>query len=353
MQLSERSRNRIFWILQIGGWTFINVISLLVLKDTGIRFILFSIVTGIGTGILSSTPLRYYLRRHISFEGLSWKNAARIAGAIFAGALFYGFLNALAGYAYVAYFEEEANEVVRAILKVYNSFWLLLVNSLFVIGAWVVIYLGIKLVLKLNTARLERLELNATLRQAQLNTLRGQINPHFMFNSLNNIRGLMLEDVERSREMLTKLSEMLRYSLTQNDINATTLESELEMVDNYVSLSKIQLEERLQFSTDIDPESLKAEIPPMTVQLLVENAVKHGISSRKEGGEVKVRTQVREGFLWITVTNNGVLKLGGDSTQLGLKNIRQRLKLLYGDRGQFRLYQERDLVVAEVKIPIT
>jgi LytS/YehU family sensor histidine kinase len=352
MQLSEKSRNRIFWTLQIGGWTFINVVSILVLKDTGIGFILFSIIGGILTGILSSTPLRYYLRSQIAFDGLTWKNAGRVIGAILAGSLLYALLNYLAGFIYVSFFEEEANEVVLAILKMYNSIWLLFFNSVFVIGAWVICYLVIKLVLKLNTARLERLELNASLRQAQLSTLKGQINPHFMFNSLNNIRGLMLEDVERSREMLTKLSEMLRYSLTQNDINATTLESELEMVNNYVALSKIQFEDRLQFNTEIDPDSLKAEIPPMIVQLLVENAVKHGISSRKEGGEVRVKTGIRQGFLWIEVTNNGDLKLGGESTQLGLKNIRQRLKLLYGEDGGFRLFQKGELVVAEVKIPI-
>lgn len=352
MQLSEKSRNRIFWILQLGGWTFINVISILVLKDTGIDFVLFSIISGILIGILSSTPLRYYLRSHIALDGLSWKNAGRVIGAILAGSLVYALLNYLAGYVFISFFEKETNEVVMAILKMYNSIWLLFFNSLFVIGAWVICYLVIKLVLKLNTARLERLELNASLRQAQLNTLKGQINPHFMFNSLNNIRGLMLEDVERSREMLTKLSEMLRYSLTQNDINTTTLESELEMVSNYVALSKIQFEDRLQFNTEIDPDSLKAEIPPMIVQLLVENAVKHGISSRKEGGEVRLKTGVREGFLRIEVANNGDLKLGGESTQLGLKNIRQRLKLLYGENGEFRLFQEGELVVAEVKIPI-
>ena len=94
-----------------------------------------------------------------------------------------------------------------------------------------------------------------TLKQAQLNTLKGQINPHFMFNSLNNIRGLMLEDVERSREMLTKLSEMLRYSLTKASNNAIALSEELEMVENYIELSKIQFEDRPHYQESVAAET--------------------------------------------------------------------------------------------------
>jgi LytS/YehU family sensor histidine kinase len=225
-------------------------------------------------------------------------------------------------------------------------------SSLILISMWVLCYLAIKLLLKLNKDRLERLELNDSLKQARLNTLKGQINPHFMFNSLNNIRGLMLEDVERSREMLTKLSEMLRYSLTENDINATSLEQELEIVNHYIDLSKIQLEDRLQFRKEVDPKSLGVEIPPMLVQLLVENAVKHGISVLKQGGEVILKTWVGEGALHIEVLNDGKLKSGGDSTGLGLKNIRQRLKLLYGTDAKFTIAQQGPQVLAKIKIPV-
>ncbi|MGB5652842.1 MAG: hypothetical protein WBM56_03315 [Robiginitalea sp.] len=124
------------------------------------------------------------------------------------------------------------------------------------------------------------------------------------------------------------------------------------MVNHYVDLSKIQFEDRLKFHSEIDPESLNVEIPPMVVQLLVENAIKHGISDRKEGGEVRLRTRVDQGFLEIEVANDGILKLRGNTTQLGLKNIRQRLKLLYGTRGEFQLSQREDRVIAAVKIPI-
>ena len=353
MNLSDKGRNRIFWMLQLGGWGLINLITVLVLKDTGMEFLLFSVISGILTGVLSTTPLRYYLRRRLTFDNFGWRQLSMILGAVLGGTLLYGLANFGAGYLYATGWDGEENEMVKNILKIYNSFWLLVINSLIIVSIWVVCYVAIKLVLKLNSDRLERLELNASLKQAQLNTLRGQINPHFMFNSLNNIRGLMLEDVGRSREMLTKLSEMLRYSLTQDDINATTLEEELDMVEHYIDLSRIQLEDRLRFSKDIDPRSLSVPIPPMIVQLLVENAVKHGIANRKEGGNISVRTRFEDDSLQIEVRNDGSLKLAGNTTQLGLNNIRQRLKLLYGTRAFFQLSQSGPEVVAEIKLPVS
>jgi LytS/YehU family sensor histidine kinase len=132
---------------------------------------------------------------------------------------------------------------------------------------------------ELNKSRETRLELESNLKESQLNTLKGQINPHFMFNSLNNIRGLMLEDVTAARNMLTSLSETLRYSLTKSESNSIALEDELDMVKNYIELSKIQLESRLQFESFIDENSLSTQIPPMIIQMLIENAIKHGISN--------------------------------------------------------------------------
>lgn len=173
-----------------------------------------------------------------------------------------------------------------------------------------------------------------------------------MFNSLNNIRGLMLEDVGKSREMLTKLSEMLRYSLTKNNVNAIALEEELEMVENYISLSKIQFEDRLKFEKKVDEETLPLQIPPMIVQLLVENAAKHGIANLKEGGAISLSTQKNGEFLKIQVRNSGKLKIAKDSTQLGIKNIKQRLKLLYGGAASFELMEKNDEVIADIKIPL-
>jgi len=181
----------------------------------------------------------------------------------------------------------------------------------------------------------------------------GQVNPHFTFNSLNNIRGLMLEEVERSREMLTKLSEILRYTLTNNNINDISVREELEVVDNYIDLSKIQFEERLAYVKHVGAGTLELGIPPMIIQILVENAVKHGIANLKQGGRIVLTTEKREGHLYIEVRNTGLLKIAGDSTRLGLQNVEQRLKLLYGDRASFNLGEDEGEVVAQIILPLT
>ncbi|MEO0902886.1 MAG: histidine kinase, partial [Bacteroidota bacterium] len=159
--------------------------------------------------------------------------------------------------------------------------------------------------------------------------------------------------VDKSREMLTKLSEILRYSMTKNNINSIPVEEELEVVDNYIDLSKIQFEDRLEFVKQIDESTLSLEIPPMVIQLLVENAVKHGISNLKHGGKIILSIKKDIDLLQIEVKNTGKLKIAHNTTQLGLKNIRQRLKLLYADKASFYLREIADEVVALIKIPLT
>jgi LytS/YehU family sensor histidine kinase len=205
---------------------------------------------------------------------------------------------------------------------------------------------------ELNKSRETRLELESNLKESQLNTLKGQINPHFMFNSLNNIRGLMLEDVTAARNMLTSLSETLRYSLTKSESNSIALEDELDMVKNYIELSKIQLESRLQFESFIDENSLSTQIPPMIIQMLIENAIKHGISNLIEGGKVSLSTEIKKNKLRIEVVNTGILKQSENSTQLGLKNIKRRLDLLYGESATFSLNELENQVVATILIPL-
>jgi two-component system LytT family sensor kinase len=217
---------------------------------------------------------------------------------------------------------------------------------------WFVCFTALNLFREVKETKLKNVELAATLKESQLNTLKGQINPHFMFNSLNNIRGLILEDTNKARKMLTSLSETLRYALTQSSINAIALEKELEIVEKYIEISKIQFEERLQFKRSIDASSLHIKIPPMLIQMLVENGIKHGISNLKNGGEITLITKIKEGNLFIKVTNSGSLRNKSESTELGLQNIKKRLHLLYGKEAFFNLKEEHNNVVATIKIPL-
>ncbi len=244
---------------------------------------------------------------------------------------------------YVSIQGKEATEYGRLPTNIYNWFvWIVW----YLISSFSALYREVK------EEKIKNAELQANLRESQLNTLKGQINPHFMFNSLNNIRGLMLEDVDRARNMLTSLSETLRYSLTKSDVNSIALEDELEMVENYIEISKIQFEDRLQFETHIDETSLNKQIPPMIIQMLVENAIKHGISNLKVGGKVRLSTEIKDDLLQIEVINSGTLQSSKNTTQLGLQNIKKRLELLYGEKATFNLNEVENQVVATIKIPL-
>jgi len=230
---------------------------------------------------------------------------------------------------------------------IYNAIYF---ATLFMI--WLFVFFTIKMYYHLNVVKVRQLELESNLKESQLNTLKGQINPHFMFNSLNNIRGLMLEDVSKARNVLTNLSETLRYSFTKNDVDSIALEDELEMVENYIAISKIQLENRLQFETKIDEKTLNKQIPPMIIQMLIENAIKHGISNLKSGGVLSLSSHSIDGFLEIKVTNPGSLKDAKNTTKVGLTNIKKRLELLYEEHATFNLKEEGSKVIATVKIPL-
>ncbi len=351
MNITDKNQNRFFWILQFAGWGFLNLSSVLFLKKFGLQFVIFNLVIGLSIGIGVSTALRAYLKKHIDLESFTLKKFIKIATALLVASAVYGALSYGSGYVYGKW-GPDISEDEMGLLKAFANIWLLIFNSIFIMTCWVVCYLVIKLLLKLNKDRIARLEMSDTLKQAQLNTLKGQINPHFMFNSLNNIRGLMLEDVEKSREMLTKLSEMLRYSLTKNNVDGIAVAEELEMVDNYIALSKIQFEERLQYTKKVDDTALAVQIPPMLIQLLVENAAKHGISNLKDGGEIRLEIQKHTNEMLIRVANTGKLKISKGSTQLGLKNIRQRLNILHGDKATFSLNEVGNEVVAEIHIPV-
>jgi sensor histidine kinase YesM len=222
--------------------------------------------------------------------------------------------------------------------------------AIFVI--WLFVVITIMLFNYINQVKLNQLQLESNLRESQLNTLKGQINPHFMFNSLNNIRGLILEDAGRARDMITRLSEMLRYSLTKNDVNTILIKEELQTVDNYIEISKIQFEERLTFNIQVATNVLNLQIPPMIIQMLVENAVKHGIGKIKDGGEVSLIIETEGDHLNIIVQNSGTLTIDETTTRLGLENIKKRLSLIFGERAGFTLVEKTNFVEAKITIPL-
>jgi two-component system, LytTR family, sensor kinase len=190
------------------------------------------------------------------------------------------------------------------------------------------------------------------LREAQLRALESQMNPHFLFNCLNSIRALVEIDPPRAQDMLTRLSNVLRNSLRHDNEHTVALSDEMEAVSDYLALESVRFGDRLATTVKVDGVAEGFPVPPMIVQTLVENAIKHGIGRQTGQGQLTVRAYVRDRILVIAVENTGTLSVAeSGSPQLGIKNIRERLALLYGRRASLRLEEQDDRVLAMVAIP--
>lgn len=201
--------------------------------------------------------------------------------------------------------------------------------------AWVFLYLGITNARSAKESQLDNLNLQNSLKEAQLSGLSNQLNPHFLFNSLNNIRFMIHENADQADNMITSLSEVLRYSLESSEHEKRPLSQEVQVILNYIDIVNIQYEERLQFSIDINDELMNLLVPPMMLQLLIENAVKHGLEHLQEGGSIALSATTYTDSVEFTVVNDipQEASLPKQSTGIGLKNIQQRLALLYGSKA--------------------
>ncbi len=184
-------------------------------------------------------------------------------------------------------------------------------------------------------------KLKMQLSKSHLQTLKSQLQPHFLFNTMHSISALMLTDVPAADKMMTRLSELLRMSLEENETQVATLSRELEFVDAYLEIENIRFADRLNIVRDIDPETLDAEVPHLLLQPLVENALLHGISRLSSGGEIRISASHDEHSLYLSVKDNGPGLVSGcdlpSRAGLGLKATRDRLKTLFGNDQTFEV----------------
>jgi hypothetical protein len=252
------------------------------------------------------------------------------------------------------------SNITFTVLVIYSVF-----NCMFLLFAWSAFYFGYHIYDRYRRSEVERAQLAATVNEAELRALKSQVNPHFIFNSLNSLRALIDEDPARARQSVTQLANLLRYSLQSGHLETVPFEDELRVVNDYLALEQVRHEDRLRVRLDIAPETLALPIPPMLLQTLVENAVKYGISTRPEGGEIAIIARCEQGALKLQVTNPGTLSDDVSvaparvrpaqpvSTGVGLKNAANRLRLLFGERATLRLRAiTPESVVAEASIPL-
>lgn len=218
---------------------------------------------------------------------------------------------------------------------------------------WVLLYYFYHYLQKSRRQELDTLKLEALVRELELKTIKSHINPHFIFNALNSIRALIDEEPRRAREAVTHLSNILRSSMQAQKLETVPFEKELNIVKDYLALEYIRFEDRLKIEYNIDSSTLALPVPPMMLQTLVENAIKHGVGKRVDGGVVKVSSGLAAGHHELTVKNSGSLANGiQHSDGFGLASTRSRLLILFGEKALFEITQQHDLVVARIVIPI-
>ena len=188
---------------------------------------------------------------------------------------------------------------------------------------------------------------------SELENLKKQLNPHFLFNALNSIKALTLSDGKQARESIIQLSDLLRLSLNLGEQQRATLGEELKLAQNYLALEKLRFDNRLMYEFNIEPDLHNVLIMPMSLNTLLENAVKHGIGQLKLGGKIITSATTNQGVVMIQVENTGTYDPKPKSNQggIGLENLHKRLILQYGERASFTIENDNKMVKAVIKMP--
>ena len=346
IQRGSGSTSGAYWACQLAGWGGYGLgfyLTVLVpSRATGPRRVLADAAYCL-TGLLGTHLLRLVMKK----RGWSELRYASLALRLIPGALLVGALEtaALYGSLTLAGLMDWGRMDSVPILTTTMFF------SAFLVALWLAVYLAVLAVRRRRTAEMDALRAEVVARETKLRSLQQQLNPHFLFNCLNSLRGMIDEDSARAQEMVTRLAELLRASLRQDECNAIPLEEELATVNAYLELESVRLEERLRIRREIGEEVRSALVPPMLVQGLVENALKHGIAQLADGGELTLCIARTAGELRVEVGNTGTLRAPRNGG-IGLANARERLRLLYGTGAELSLSEDpAGWVCAKVVLP--
>ena len=343
-----QDQRRLFWLLHLGGWTawglFGKYLYTRALDAAPPNYGMYvALITLLGMAL--TLVLRYLYR--LSWERPLWQRGLLVLGASYGVAYLWLSMRSMI---FARWFEKDAQMLEwmgalgpAADLYEKISFHESQLASWMLILSWSALYLALKYYRIFREVRESALLAGAMAHEAQLKMLRYQLNPHFLFNTLNAISTLILEhNTDAANRMVTKLSSFLRYSLDNDPMQRITLKREIEALRLYLDIEKVRFEERLQLDLDIQPEAETALIPSLLLQPLVENAIKHAIAQVETGGHIRIGARVFGGELLLELSDDGpgVKLVNGeipDARGVGLRNTRERLHELYGRAHSFRL----------------
>ena len=351
-----RIGNSKYWLFQASGWGLFALINVFFaysfqrMDDAESRHIIFNrLGIFLLLGILFTHLMRFVIIRLNTLQKSIEKQIFQffLVTIIFAliTATFYmeacnrfGLLN-----------EQEKKFTDKPILLILSGAFYFFIN----IFIWNLIYFIYHYVTKSRKQQLETLQLEALVKELELKTIKAHINPHFIFNSLNSIRALVVENPERARAAITELSNILRSSMQADKSETVTFERELDIIKDYLALENMRFEDRLKIEYHIDEDTLSQSVPPMMLQTLVENAIKHGINKQIRGGVIRIISKSDGNYLELTVQNTGEMNGEMNGEGFGLSSTANRLNLLYGDKAKFEIKQAApSLVEAKLLIPV-
>ena len=339
------NKRRIYWLFQIVGWSGYATSQVFIYYAVNEEFdtpqILIEVLM-IGHNILATHLLRNALVR---WGLLKW-SWLKLMPVVTAGIILIAITNFLILMALLNLLDPNSMElsVEQIIINIVEP------TVLYIF--WMIIYFVFHYFERSNKA----LQYEVAINEFELNNLKTQLNPHFIFNALNSIRALVDEDPKKSKQAITQLSNILRNSLIMDRKKLISFEEELNTVRDYLELEMVRYEERLHVEYDIAPESMDFNIPPMMIQTLVENGIKHGVSQLTAGGSICIKTHINNHTLVIQIRNSGQYVNGQKKNQMGygIKNTIKRLDLIYSDQASFSIENENsDTVLTQIVIPET
>ncbi len=338
--------NSKYWLLQIVGWSLFALLNIYISffepRDSHIITITVNVLLVTG-GIV----LTHFFRKLLIHKRWLDLDTTQLVTRVLATNIGLAFLFCAWQYLLLNIFFSEQENItsLRHIARPFMAAYLILLG-------WSLIYFTWSYIESNRSRIISQLQMQNDMQELELKSMRSNLQPHFIFNSLNSIRALVKEDPDAARVAVTKLSKILRTSISTKD-NSISLDEELKLVENYLHLEKIRFEERLQYNFHIEPKTRAMLVPPMLIQNMVENAVKHGISILEKGGTIWMRSEVEGDFIKISIKNEGHIneenKMKG--TGFGMSSSQKRLNHLYPNSPEIVMKELDEHVIIEIYIP--
>lgn len=337
-------KSHIYWSCQIFGWSFYIIVNSIFFglsyQSTYKDYLLF--FSSLPLGILISHVYRLLV---IRLGILEFRIPAQLLSIVFfsfvKGSIFFLITQLLL--TAIGLSRDDLN-----FLFVSSS----IINFTVIFLMWNTFYFGFHYFQNYKRTEIHSLRYLAASKESELNSLKAQLNPHFIFNCMNSIRALIDESPANAKVAVTQLSNILRNTLLMDKSKEIFLKDELNLVKDYLNLELIRYEERLNFEFKISEDTLSCFIPPFIIQSQVENAIKHGISNSPGHGKISIEAFKAGDYLKIKVANTGKLSSETPLTGVGFKNSIQRLELLYGDEGKIVIGENGNLVIVDITIPL-